>query len=97
MRKIADDLQLEGENVRLTPPVVYDRIKRSNSSLNRRGKKLLEDSIERVLEVVKTDVLGDDESDSIEGNFEGLEENSTIPVGFPIPRVLAWNGIEGNC
>ncbi|PGH31323.1 ribosome biogenesis ATPase [[Emmonsia] crescens] len=79
VRKIADDLQLEGENVRLTPPVVYDRIKRSNSSLNRRGKKLLEDSIERVLEVVKTDVLGDDESDSIEGNFEGLEENSTIP------------------
>ncbi|KKZ61442.1 hypothetical protein EMCG_03924 [[Emmonsia] crescens] len=79
VRKIADDLQLEGENVRLTPPVVYDRIKRSNSSLNRRGKKILEDSIERVLEVVKTDVLGDDESDSIEGNFEGLEENSTIP------------------
>ncbi|EEH46161.2 uncharacterized protein PADG_02311 [Paracoccidioides brasiliensis Pb18] len=78
VRKIADDLQLEGENVRLTPPFVYDRIKRSNSSLNRRGKKLLEDSIERVLEVVKTDVLGDEESDSVEEDFEGLEENNVV-------------------
>ncbi|OJD21005.1 hypothetical protein ACJ73_07657 [Blastomyces percursus] len=78
VRKIADDLQLEGENVRLTPPFVYDRIKRSNSSLNRRGKKLLEDSIERVLEVVKTDVLGDGDSDSVNGDFEGLEEKDAI-------------------
>ncbi|OJD11757.1 hypothetical protein AJ78_07530 [Emergomyces pasteurianus Ep9510] len=78
VRKIADDLQLEGENVRLTPPFVYDRIKRSNSSLNRRGKKLLEDSIERVLEVVKTDALGNEESDSFNGDFEGLEENNAV-------------------
>ncbi|EEQ86873.1 hypothetical protein RJZ56_002481 [Blastomyces dermatitidis] len=78
VRKIADDLQLEGENVRLTLPFVYDRIKRSNSSLNRRGKKLLEDSIERVLEVVKTDVLGDGDSDSVNGDFEGLEEKDAI-------------------
>ncbi|OAX80454.1 hypothetical protein ACJ72_05216 [Emergomyces africanus] len=79
VRKISDDLQLEGENVRLTPPFVYDRIKRSNSSLNRRGKKLLEDSIERVLEVVKADALGNDESDSVNGDFEGLEEHNTMP------------------
>jgi ribosome biogenesis ATPase len=61
---------------------VYDRIKRSNSSLNRRSKKLLEDSIERVLEVVKGDALGEDESDSIDGNFEGLEDGAIIPVGL---------------
>ncbi|KAK2798351.1 hypothetical protein FQN51_007751 [Onygenales sp. PD_10] len=79
VRKIADDLQLEGENARLTSSLVYDRIKRSNSSLNRRGKRLLEDCIERVLEVVKADVLGEDESDSIDGDFEGLEDKAAIP------------------
>ncbi|PGH15824.1 hypothetical protein AJ79_02205 [Helicocarpus griseus UAMH5409] len=79
VRKIADDLELEGERARLTTSLVYDRIRRSNSSLNRRGKKLLEDSIERVLEVIKADAHGDDESDTMEGDFEGLEEKNIIP------------------
>jgi ribosome biogenesis ATPase len=34
---------------------IYDEIKRSNSSLNRKPKKLLEDSIERVLDVINQD------------------------------------------
>lgn len=74
VRKIVDD-QPEKEQMRLSAPAVYDTIKRSNSSLNRKPKKLLEDSLERVLEVVKTDVFGeDDEDDSLEGDFEGLAE-----------------------
>lgn len=73
VRKIIDD-QPDTGRIRLSVPAIYDQIKRSNSSLNRKPKKLLEDSLERVLEVVKSDVLGDDEEDSMEGDFEGLEE-----------------------
>lgn len=98
MRKIADDLHLEGENGRLTPWFVYERIKRSNSSLNRRGKKLLEDSIERVLEVVKTDALGDEESDSVNGDFEGLEEkNESLVCLLTRWKIFSWIGIDGIC
>lgn len=80
MRKITDEQQAEGGRVRLSVPAIYDTIKRSNSSLNRKPKKLLEDSIERVIEVIKSDVLGDDDEDSIEGDFEGLEEKAVVPV-----------------
>lgn len=74
VRKIVDE-QAEKQQIRLSAPVIFDTIKRSNSSLNRKPKKLLEDSLERVLEVVRTDVLGEeDEDDSIEGDFEGLSE-----------------------
>ncbi|KAJ5086342.1 hypothetical protein NUU61_007649 [Penicillium alfredii] len=72
VRKIIDDQPDEGR-IRLSAPAIYETIKKSNSSLNRKPKKLLEDSVERVLEVVKSDVLGDEE-DSVEGDFEGLEE-----------------------
>lgn len=71
VRKIVDD-QPDTGRIRLSPPVIYDAIKKSNSSLNRKPKKLLEDSIERVLEVMKRD--GEDEEDSVVGDFEGLEE-----------------------
>ncbi|KAJ5811834.1 hypothetical protein N7474_008135 [Penicillium riverlandense] len=73
VRKIIDD-QPETGRVRLSVPAIYDSIKRSNSSLNRKPKKLLEDSVERVLEVLKSDGLEDDEEDSMEGDFEGLED-----------------------
>ena len=81
VRKLVDEQHLEGGNLRLTVRSVYGQIKRSNSGLNRRSKKLLEDSIERVLEVVKGDALGDHESDSIDEDFEGLEDGAIIPVG----------------
>lgn len=77
--KIIDE-QEDKDQIRLSVPAVYDTIKRSNSSLNRKPKKLLEDSLERVLEVLKTDALGEeDEDDSIEGDFEGLAEKP-VPV-----------------
>ena len=71
--KIVDD-QVERDQLRLTVPAMYDGIKRSNSSLNRRPKRLLEDCLERVVELVKHDMFGDDEEDSVAGDFEGLEE-----------------------
>lgn len=48
---------------------IYDHIKSSNSSLKRRPKKQLEDSIDRVLLVIQEDESGEDEMDEIEGQF----------------------------
>lgn len=75
MRKLADE-QAENGGKRPTVSSVYDSIKHSNSSLKRRSKKLLEDSIERVLLVLKEE---QDDSDSLDGDFEGLEE--------PVPQL----------
>jgi len=72
VRKLSDEQsQLENGSKRLTVATVYDSIKHSNSSLKRRSKKLLEDSIERVLLVMMEE---DDESDSLDGDFEGIGE-----------------------
>jgi hypothetical protein len=91
VRKVADEQQPEGGRVRLSGSSVYEIIKRSNSSLNRKPKKLLEDSIERVLEVVQSDIAGDGESDSIDGDFEGLEESKQTPVvRFIFSRGSIW-------
>lgn len=80
MRKIADEQQAESGKTRLTTYSVYDTIKKSNSSLNRKPKKLLEDSIERVLEVIQSDLQGDEELDSVNGDFEGLEDEKVGQV-----------------
>lgn len=80
MRKIADEQQAESGKSRLTTYSIYESIKKSNSSLNRKPKKLLEDSIERVLEVVQNDLQDDDESDSVNGDFDGLEEQKVDHV-----------------
>ncbi|KAA8652211.1 hypothetical protein EYZ11_010765 [Aspergillus tanneri] len=74
VRKIIDS-QAENEHKRLSVQIIYDTIKRSNSSLNRKPKRILEDSIERVVEV-----LGEEEDDeSVEGDFGGLEETPPVP------------------
>ncbi|RDW62758.1 p-loop containing nucleoside triphosphate hydrolase-15 [Coleophoma crateriformis] len=70
VRKLADE-QAENGGKRPTVSSVYDNIKHSNSSLKRRSKKLLEDSIERVLLVLKEEL---EDSDSVDGDFEGIEE-----------------------
>lgn len=58
---------------------VYESIKHSNSSLKRRSKKLLEDSIERVLMVIKEE---QDDSESMDGDFEGIEDGQ--PLSGPV-------------
>ncbi|EEA27707.1 hypothetical protein EYB25_001318 [Talaromyces marneffei] len=87
VRKIADEQQAEKGKSRLTTYSIYDTIKKSNSSLNRKPKKLLEDSIERVLEVIQSDLAGDDESDSVNGDFEGLEDEK-------VDQVVESNGLN---
>lgn len=72
VRKLADEqAQLENGGKRLTITIIYDYIKRSNSSLKRRSKKLLEDSIDRVLRVVKEE---QDDSESVDGDFAGIDD-----------------------
>ncbi|CAF9910997.1 MAG: hypothetical protein GOMPHAMPRED_007265 [Gomphillus americanus] len=56
---------------------VYQKIKNSNSSLNRRPKKVLESSIERVINVIEADQLGDD-SDTIDDE-PVPEEKDLVP------------------
>ena len=62
---------------RLSTTTVYERIKRSNSSLNRKSKRLLEDSIERVLGVMREEEPSSDDLGSIDGEFDGTEVNES--------------------
>ncbi|KAL2423349.1 putative AAA domain-containing protein C16E9.10c [Exophiala dermatitidis] len=75
VRKIIDERSQYGDDPlsgssRLTFANVYDTIKGSNSSLNRKPKKLLEDSIERVLETIQQDAGADSEEDDPGRSFE---------------------------
>lgn len=75
MRKLADEQTQydDGRRTRLSVLAVYEKIKRSNSSLNRKSKKLLEDSIERVLDVLKEEDGSSDDLGSFDGEFDGVE------------------------
>lgn len=94
VRKIIDDEPEGVDKVRLTVPVIYARIRGSNSSLNRKPKRLLEDSLERVLEVVKTDLFGDEEEESVEGDFDGLEEPPVVVCRSLPCRADALAGLQ---
>ncbi|KAA6408008.1 MAG: ribosome biogenesis ATPase RIX7 [Lasallia pustulata] len=79
VRKLVDEQDQYGgaQPPRLSVSIVYEKIKRSNSSLNRKSKKLLEDSIERVLGVLKEEAADNDEVESIEGEFGGIDAGET--------------------
>lgn len=74
---------------RLSTSAVYEKIKRSNSSLNRKSKKLLENSIERVLELLKEEATSTDDVDSVEGNLDPAEP-SKPSNGINKSIVGAW-------
>ena len=74
---------------RLSTSAVYEKIKRSNSSLNRKSKKLLESSIERVLELLKEEATSTDDVDSVEGNLDSAEP-SKPSNGINKSIVGAW-------
>ncbi|KAF1992714.1 AAA-domain-containing protein [Amniculicola lignicola CBS 123094] len=67
-------------SLKVQPHHVYDWIKSSNSSLKRRPKKLLEDSIERVLGVIQADDSGEDEMASLDGDFGNPPEKAKPPI-----------------
>ncbi|KFY81638.1 hypothetical protein V500_11234 [Pseudogymnoascus sp. VKM F-4518 (FW-2643)] len=77
VRKIADEqAEREDGGKRLSTSTVYDSIKNSNSSLKRRPKKLLEDSIDRVLLVIKEEQ--DDSEASLDGDFDGIADAAPV-------------------
>ncbi|MCJ1266344.1 hypothetical protein MMC22_006227 [Lobaria immixta] len=100
VRRLADEQAQYGDSVnqRLSVPAVYDKIKKSNSSLNRKTKRILEDSIERVLEVLKEETASDDDVGSINGNYDGIEDFDTsaqaVPNGMNKSLVGIWS--KGN-
>lgn len=69
VRKYLDDKNESPLKLRLS--TIYEWIQKSNSSLKRRPKKQLEDSIERVIDVIREDESGDDEDEMVEleGDF----------------------------
>lgn len=76
VRKYLDD---KGESpLRLRVTTLYEYIATSNSSLKRRAKKQLEDSIERVIDVMREDESGDEEDELAEIDGEFGEEKSKI-------------------
>jgi ribosome biogenesis ATPase len=74
IRKYLDEKNESPLKLRIT--TVYDYIQRSNSSLKRRPKKQLEESIERVIDVLREDESdeAEDEMAEIEGDFGNVEE-----------------------
>ncbi|KAH0565823.1 hypothetical protein GP486_000771 [Trichoglossum hirsutum] len=98
VRKLTDEQsQYDNKTFRLTVSTVYDRVKRSNSSLNRKSKRHLEDSIERVISVIKEEDA-DNGTRLVNGDFSGLEDiavldlpetnavNKSIVESWAVPR-----------
>jgi ribosome biogenesis ATPase len=75
--------------LRVKPEHVYDYIKHSNSSLKRRPKKQLEDSIDRVLLVIQEDESGEDEMAELEGDFGGLEPKEEKSLDFMNKQIVS--------
>lgn len=77
MRKVVEERsQYDDTPMRWSVATIYDEIKRSNSSLNRKNKKLLEESIERVIEAIDQDQENDSSSDFGEDTFNGLDSGN---------------------
>jgi ribosome biogenesis ATPase len=89
VRKIVDeDSQYGGALSQLTTSVVYDSIKRSNSSLNRKSKKLLIDSIERVLAVSKDNERSEND-DSLEDG-DPMQQDAQAAVQVDLRLMLGF-------
>ncbi|KAI1616595.1 adenosinetriphosphatase [Exophiala viscosa] len=91
VRRIFDERAQYGDpDTRLTFASVYDQIKASNSSLNRKPKKLLEDSIERVLDTIQQDAK-DDSDEFVNVDTPTTEEQrQKISSGLNKSIVGAW-------
>ncbi|KAL8709473.1 MAG: hypothetical protein Q9220_005856 [cf. Caloplaca sp. 1 TL-2023] len=105
VRKLSDERIQYGDSQRqrLSAPFVYDKIKHSNSSLNRKSKRLLEDSIERVLSVLKDEAVSDSDAASIddidgtdrrEDNTRGSGDLNRRLVGMWSKDATGSNGVQ---
>jgi ribosome biogenesis ATPase len=76
VRKYLDDKNESPLKLKIS--TILEWIQKSNSSLKRRPKKHLEDSIERVIDVIREDESGDDEDELLELEGEFGEEKPEI-------------------
>ena len=93
VRKLADDFELknDGHSLPLSVNEIYESIKRSNSSLARKNKRLLESSIGRVIEVLEDDVVGDG-TEPIDFDLDGPEPaESSVPNAVNKKIVGMWS------
>ena len=89
VQKIADERTQYGDtSFRLSFASVYDEIRQSNSSLNRKNKKLLEDSIERVIETIEQENAGDSASDSVDEQLGYLSGEAVKPPSNGLNRSI---------
>ena len=104
MQRLANefDRDQDGRSQRLSLPIVYEQLKKRNPSYQRRSKKLLEDSIEKALEVLNEEFLSEDDNDSIEGTFDGTElskeyARASNDVNKSLVRMWAQDNTKSNC
>ncbi|KAL6243028.1 Ribosome biogenesis ATPase rix7 [Rhinocladiella similis] len=91
VRKILDERSQYGDSdTRLSFSTIYDDIKRSNSSLNRKPKKLLEDSIERVLDTIQQDAK-DDSDEFMPAETPAEAQRLKVSSGLNRSIVGAWS------
>ena len=90
VRKLIDEDAQYGQQTKFSVLDVYDRIQSSNSSLRRKSKKLLEDSIGRVLDVLKQEAESEDEIGSIDGDFPDMTEDVSIANRMNKSIVRSW-------
>ncbi|KAL6715041.1 Ribosome biogenesis ATPase rix7 [Lecanora helva] len=64
----------------LSVPLIYQYIHKSNSSLARKSKPLVEGSIARVLGVFKQDAQSGNEMSSVDGDFDDPDAGNLLPV-----------------
>lgn len=97
VRKYLDDQPASQPISKTRSYTIYDWIKNSNSSLKRKPKKQLEDSIERVLAVIQEDEDESDEMASIDGDFGEVEPRKEKPPVDIMNRqiVNSWNVSSG--
>lgn len=93
------DRDEDDDPTKLTTTGLYNHIRNSNSSLNRRPKKLLEDSIERVIESIKGDQDVEDDSEEIldvPGARDEQQMNARTSNGLNKSIVGAWTSNNKN-
>ncbi|ETN46232.1 uncharacterized protein HMPREF1541_00416 [Cyphellophora europaea CBS 101466] len=95
VRKIVDERTQFEDNFRPTCVAVYDEIRRSNSSLNRKPRKLLEDSIERVIETIRQDAADTDSEAYLEPDLRPQPAARPTSNGMNRSIVAAWSSANG--
>lgn len=93
VRKFVDEDAQYDRRTKYSVSNVYDKIKNSNSSLRRKSKKLLEDSIGRVLEALDQEAQSEDEVGSLDGDFSDIGPAVSISNGMNKNIVSSWSKV----